>query len=222
MARYVTALVLLSGAAVQGFEAHRPTTRWATQPRSLGVVAMAEDAVAEEPVAEPMALPTAEELKSETGFDFMPLAEKLAAREWEEADQITRDALIAITSEEAVKRKFVYWTEVKTISKVDLATMERLWLKYSDGKFGYSVQRRIWKLQKEDFENFCNKISWNVEEDGVMRKRRWFGTSEFIYDLETAPKGHLPLTSALRGTSLIKEIFTHPLWEEDEWNPKKK
>ena len=30
-----------------------------------------------------------------------------------------------------------------------------------------------------------------------------------------AARGHLPLTSALRGTSLIKEIFAHPLWEED-------
>lgn len=41
--------------------------------------------------------------------------------------------------------------------------MERLWLKYSDGKFGYSVQRKIWRTTaiKGDFEKFCRKIDWN-------------------------------------------------------------
>ena len=61
-----------------------------------------------------------------------------------------------------------------------------------------------------------------IGEDGeTERKRRWFGDSEFIYSMDAA-RGHLPLTSALRGTSLIKEIFAHPLWEEEEFNKKDK
>jgi len=159
---------------------------------------------------------TSDELKSETGADFKPLADALRNRDFFEADQITRDMLIQIAGKGAQARKFVYWTEVKDISKVDLGTMERLWLKYSDGKFGYSVQRRIMRLQKGDFENFCRKIDWNVVVDGAERKRRWFGDSEFIYSLDAA-KGHLPLTSALRGTQLLTEIFAHPLWDEPEW-----
>lgn len=50
----------------------------------------------------------------------------------------------------------------------------------------------------------------------VERKLRWFGANEFIYDVDKAPKGHLPLTSALRGTTLLKELLTHPVWET-EW-----
>lgn len=169
--------------------------------------------------------PTADELKSETDYDFSDLAEKLAASEFEAADQITRDALIHIAGKAARDRKYVYFTEVKHIPKTDLRTLEKLWNKYSDGKFGYSVQRRIWKTTavKGDFEKFCKKIDWNtIGDDGeTERKRRWFGTSEFVYNLD-AVRGHLPLTSALRGTSLIKEIFSHPLWEEEEWNQKKK
>lgn len=211
MVRSAAVMTLLLAASAHAFQPVARRMSWAR------VRAEAEEAT----TYAQRELPSPDELVSETGYDFVPLATALAAGKWEEADQITRDGLIEITGEEAVKRKFVYWTEVKTISKVDLATMERLWLKYSDGKFGYSVQRRIWNTQKQNFENFCNKIDWNVEDDGVMRKRRWFGQSEFIYDLEKAPKGHLPLTSALRGTMLIKEIFQHPLWEEDEWNPKK-
>ena len=51
----------------------------------------------------------------------------------------------------------------------------------------------------------------------VERKLKWFGASEFIYDVEKAPEGHLPLTSALRGTALFKNLMTHPLWEDDDW-----
>lgn len=47
----------------------------------------------------------------------------------------------------------------------------------------------------------------------VERKLRWFGANEFIYDVDRAPRGHLPLTSALRGTTLLKELMEHPAWE---------
>lgn len=51
--------------------------------------------------------------------------------------------------------------------------MERLWLKYSDGKFGYSVQRKIWRTTaiKGDFEKFCRKIDWNRWVDEVVGGR---------------------------------------------------
>lgn len=52
----------------------------------------------------------------------------------------------------------------------------------------------------------------------VERKLRWFGANEFIYDVDKAPKGHLPLTSALRGTTLLKQLMAHPVWETEwEW-----
>lgn len=77
-----------------------------------------------------------------------------------------------------------------------MATIEKLWLKYSKGKFGYTVQRQIWNqvTVQQDFERFCRKIGWNIVENGIERKLKWFGKSEFCYDLEKAPVGHLPLT----------------------------
>ncbi|CAN0440601.1 unnamed protein product, partial [Discosporangium mesarthrocarpum] len=57
---------------------------------------------------------------------------------------------------------------------------------------------------------------WLVESVQVERKLRWFGANEFIYDVDKAPKGHLPLTSALRGTTLLKELHNHPVWDT-EW-----
>ena len=77
--------------------------------------------------------------------------------------------------------------------------------------------QRIWKRSKGDFELFCKKIGWTTQDGEVERKKRWFGASEFTYDVKKAPEGHLPLTSALRGTSLIKQLLTHPVWENDDW-----
>lgn len=55
--------------------------------------------------------------------------------------QFTRDALIVLAGSKEKGRDFVYWTEVKDIPATDLATIERLWNKFSGGKFGYSVQK---------------------------------------------------------------------------------
>lgn len=55
--------------------------------------------------------------------------------------QFTRDALIVLAGSKEKGRDFVYFTEVKRIPSTDLATIERLWNKFSGGKFGYSVQK---------------------------------------------------------------------------------
>lgn len=45
--------------------------------------------------------------------------------------------------------------------------MENLWLKYSKGKFGYSVQKDLWRKTKGDFENFCRRIGWTTTDSEV-------------------------------------------------------
>lgn len=149
-----------------------------------------------------------------------------------------------ISGAKAKGRDFVYWTEVKDIPSTDLATIERLWQQFSGGKFGYSVQKvcletffnsnenlnldsshwfstkilqKKWRQSKGDFEVWCKKIGWTTQDGEVERKKKWFGASEFTYDVKKAPEGHLPLTSALRGTSLIKKLLEHPVWDNDDW-----
>lgn len=156
-------------------------------------------------------------LPSDCGMDYVPLATMLATGQFEEADQFTRDALITISGSKEKGRDFVYFTDVKRIPSKDLATMERLWNKFSKGKFGYSVQKKVMRYCDNDFELFCKRIGWTTKDGEVERKLRWFGASEFIYDLKKAPEGHLPLTSALRGTSLLKNLLKHPVWDNSEW-----
>ena len=156
-------------------------------------------------------------LPSEKGIDYVPLATLLATGDFQAADQFTRDNLIKLAGTEAEKRNFVYWTEVSKIPVTDLATMERLWLGFSDGKFGYSVQKRVWDIENGNFDNFIRRIGWTTIDNGNERKLKWFGKSEFIYDADKAVKGHLPLTSALRGTQLVKQLMEHPVWTKYDW-----
>ena len=156
-------------------------------------------------------------LPSDVGVDYVPLATLLATGDYQGADQFTRDNLIRIAGPEAQKRNFVYWTEVAKLPSTDLATMERLWLQFSDRKFGYSMQQRIWNIENGNFDVFIRRIGWTKVDNGNERKLKWFGKSEFIYDVESAPKGHLPLTSALRGTQLLKCLMQHPVWNAYDW-----
>lgn len=165
---------------------------------------------------EEIAVPTY--LPSDVGVDYVPLATMLATGDYFAADQFTRDNLIKIGGDGPTSRGFVYWTEVSGLPETDLCTMERLWLLFSRGKFGYSVQKRIWDVEGRDFDRFIRRIGWTKIEEGVgERKLKWFGKSEFIYELDKGPQGHLPLTSALRGTQLLRKLMEHPVWEKYDW-----
>lgn len=156
-------------------------------------------------------------LPSDRGIDYVPLATMLATGDFLGADQFTRDHLIKLAGSEDEGRAFVYFTEVQKIPSTDLATIERLWLEFSKGNFGYSVQKRVWDVENQNFDKFIKRIGWTKIDNGIVRKLRWFGTNEFIYDIEKAPKGHLPLTSALRGTQLLKSLMNHPVWDQYDW-----
>lgn len=92
----------------------------------------------------------------------------------------------------------------------DLQTIDQLWLASSGGNFGFSVQKRIWKAAGQKWSKFFVAIDWLIGEN--QNYRAW--PAEFMYTLDTAPKGHLPLTNALRGTQLFENIFMHPAFDK--------
>lgn len=163
-------------------------------------------------------------IESEVGADYMPLLTALKLGRYEEADQLTRDLLITLGGEGAKKRGYVYYAEAPKLPFKDMMTIDRLWVAYSNGKFGYSVQKALWnsKVVKGDFPKFVATIEWTTGPCGGCDKicsgcpgtlKRWTpegqGGNQYVYDLDKAKKGHLPLTSALRGTYLLRSILSH-------------
>lgn len=157
-------------------------------------------------------------MESECSFDFVPLLTALKTSEFREADQLTRDALITLAGDAAVQRGFVYFAEVPNLPVKDLATIDRMWRTYSDGKFGYSVQREIFNSKKVSgkYDPFFERIGWKNEEGSLLRWLPEAKQDEFVYDVEKAVKGHLPLTSALRGTQLLGNLMAHPAFAEED------
>eukprot|EP00798_Chlamydomonas_sp_ICE-L_P009834 gene9834-7718_t len=136
------------------------------------------------------------ELKSTVGMDYSVLRDCLQEQDFRKADDETRALLIKLAGEDAEKRGWVYWSEVKMISDDDFQTMDNLWTVSSNGKFGFSVQKDLFRQNKKRWPKFFKQINWVQGEFTDYRK--W--PSEFIYSLETT-KGHLPLTNGYQGPS---------------------
>ena len=148
-------------------------------------------------------------LKSELGIDYQPLQQLLARQDFQSADVLTLQKMCELAGTAAVERKWIYFTEVMNFPVADLQTLDKLWLMSSEGKFGFSVQRRIWLSVGKDFAKLWDKINWRADNS-------WTRYPEgFTWNL-TAPKGHLPLSNQLRGVRVIDAIFSHPAWRTPE------
>lgn len=144
-------------------------------------------------------------LDSESGIDCEPLQQMLIQQDFEAADRLTSQKMCEAAGSAAVARGWVYFTEVAQIDNADLNTINLLWLVYSEGKFGFSVQRKMWLGLGKNWEKLWLQIGW--KKDGKFTRY----PGEFIWSLD-APKGHLPLSNQIRGNKAIAAIFAHPLW----------
>jgi len=128
---------------------------------------------------------------SAVGMDYTNLRNLLAAKKWQEADRETLRVMLKVAGMEEEG-----WLDRKSIEKFpceDLRTIDQLWVKYSNGRFGFSVQKRIYqslggtsKYDREVWEKFGDKVGW--------RKNGWLFYKDLTYE-EKAPEANLPVIS---------------------------
>lgn len=129
------------------------------------------------------------QLESAVGMDYRQLRDLLAAGKWKEADEETRRVMLAV-----MKREKEGWLDVEHIDNFpceDLCTIDDLWVKYSKGRFGFSVQKRIYQslggtrgYAQEIWQAFGNKVGWRKGGD-------WLYYRDITFDIK-APEAHLP------------------------------
>jgi hypothetical protein len=104
----------------------------------------------------------------------------------------------------AAGRETERYLNIESIEKfpcTDLHTIDQLWLKYSNGRFGFSVQKRIlesfWesfgKNPDADYKKFCcfgERLGWRVND-------RWLNNDDELTFTLNAPVGHLPVYPCL-------------------------
>jgi len=139
-------------------------------------------------------------------MQYEDLQALLASQAFEKADRLTLTKLCTLAGPLALKRGWLYFTEVDRIPAADLLTMDQLWRTYSGDRFGFSVQRALWLSVGKDWERFWPLIGWRKGNEWTRYP------VEFNWET-TAPKGHLPTSNQLRGVRVLAALMAHPAWQ---------
>ena len=139
---------------------------------------------------------------SDVGFDYSPLQRFLLNESYEDADRFTSSKLRELAGEKAVKRGYVYFSEVESIPSIDLSTLDKLCVVYSRGKFGFTVQAKILDSLGGRYDKLWPRIGW--KKDGIWTRY----PKAFNWSIE-APNGHMPLVNQLRGVRLMDALLNH-------------
>nr|YP_009332597.1 hypothetical protein [Membranoptera weeksiae]AHZ94611.1 hypothetical protein [Membranoptera weeksiae] len=146
------------------------------------------------------------EYKSSLKINYESLQDLLINEKFQEADQLTQKYLCKLANlSKKNTREWLYFTDILLIPLYDLFIIDLLWQVYSNNKFGFSIQKKIWINNKYDWDIFLEKINWS--EQRIMKRY----PQEFIWTIN-APKGHLPLFNQLRGIQVISYLFEKIFW----------
>lgn len=134
------------------------------------------------------------ELLSSTGVNYAELRNLLAAQQWEEANKETERLIIKAAGKEEIGS--LEKKDIENFPCEDFHFLDQLWQKYSNERFGFSVQKRIWKNARYDWRSGCQPLGW-VRGPGHRSNRGYYyptfsGYNNLTFHLDEAPLGHLP------------------------------
>ncbi|MEG4814642.1 serine/threonine-protein kinase [Microcoleus sp. K5-D4] len=139
----------------------------------------------------PPPAPPPDSLKSAQGVDYTRLRDLLAAGKWKEADQETIKVMLKAARRE--KEDYFDTDSIDNFPCDDLRTIDQLWVKYSQGRFGFSVQKNIWlevggKVDWDTEKKLGDRVGWRKRRKG---REDWLSYNDLTFNLQ-APVGHLP------------------------------
>ncbi|MBD1827251.1 GUN4 domain-containing protein [Microcoleus sp. FACHB-61] len=124
--------------------------------------------------------------------DYTKLEQLLAVGKWKEADVETTNKMLEVMG----RQPEGLWEreDIENFSCPDLRDMDRLWVKYSDERFGFSVQKRIYQSlggtkeynNWEVWDRFHEKVGWK------KKGGEFLSDSQLTYNKFNAPSAHLP------------------------------
>ncbi|CCQ58481.1 MULTISPECIES: serine/threonine-protein kinase [Crocosphaera] len=133
--------------------------------------------------------PKKDDLSSDRGVDYSKLRDLLKAGKWEEADICTVGVIYKATNRKGVNAR--WHKDIDNLPCTDLRTINQLWLDYSGGKFGFSVQKEIY--HRLGGTRHYNEEIWIAFGDAVgwCKGGSWLWHDHITYNT-SAPVGHLP------------------------------
>lgn len=136
-------------------------------------------------------------LTSERDIDYTKLRDLLKAGNWQEADRETLAVILKAANRE--NDEYLTIEAIESFPCADLHTIDQLWIKYSAGQFGFSLQKEIWlsvggelgQYDNATYEQFGLRVGWR-DRNGVKFLRGWTKYEDLSFSLIWAPVGHLP------------------------------
>lgn len=106
------------------------------------------------------------ELKSDRNIDYQVLEQLLKEKNWLKADELTSKLMLEVSNRE--RERWMNTDVIHPFPCKDLQTIDQLWMHYSNGKFGFSIQKNLWlkcggevgKYNVKVWENFVIKVGW--------------------------------------------------------------
>lgn len=148
-----------------------------------------------------------------TGCDYTELRNFLRDKQWREADRETNKLMMIVA-----KPKY-HWLDGESISNFpieDLKLIDSLWVEYSEGRYGFSIQKEVWEEcgrpgvvndgTETEWRKFMDRVGWGGSYDelqfspekspmtlpcwytiGWFLKSSYIGSEEVGYSLFTHP-----------------------------------
>lgn len=124
---------------------------------------------------------------------YQKLEQLLQQNDWQAADRETFHKLLVLSDRE--DEGWLGIEDVENISCDDWATINRLWQTYSDRRFGFRIQSRIWESVGGTAGQYDPAITLKVGEAvGWRSAEQWQNYGDLTFSLEAEP-GHLPATT---------------------------
>ncbi|MFN9404863.1 MAG: GUN4 domain-containing protein [Dolichospermum sp.] len=151
-----------------------------------------------------------------TPVTFQKLEAFLKAGKWRDADLETWEVMLKLTKRE--REGWLRVDDVKNFPRQELRKLDQLWVKYSNGKFGFSVHKQIWlelggKLDGEyDWDTYVKlseRVGWKKNDAG------WLSYDSYTFSTNALP-GHLPAYAWGRGWMEVGGIT---LFSSLDYNP---
>jgi hypothetical protein len=129
---------------------------------------------------------------------YQQLETYLKNGQWRKADEETARLMLQVAGKEADQ-----WLNIEDIQKFpceDLRTIDKLWIDYSKGKFGLSVQKKVWmecggipgEYDHEVYKKFADQVGWRRSGDwGLFRD--WLSYDELTFNWKGSKYAHLPV-----------------------------
>jgi len=131
---------------------------------------------------------------------YQKLQKLLQAGNWRDADIETRTVMLVRlgrSSKDSIRPE-----DKERFPCEDLRIIDQLWVNYSKGRFGFSIQNRIWQEvggnmspNSDTYCRFGDRVGWRS--NGI-----WLGYDILTFSLN-APLGHFPVLTPMDGGSSL-------------------